>query len=368
MLELRFPFTALCFGANYSSPPCARTPPKPKSPATSCCCAPATSASSPRASTATCFWRSARCSRSSSIVREEMDAIGGQEMLLPALHPAEVWQESGRWDIMGDNMFRLKDRFGRDLCLGMTHEEVMTVDRARRAAQLQATAADLVSDPDQVPRRAAAEVGPAARAPVHHEGLVHLRHGRGRPGRGVREALRGLLPHLRPLRPGVHRGGSALGRDGRQPVARVHGGVGRRRGFRGDLPKLRLRGESGEGGVARRSRRRRIPEGDLAPEEFHTPGRKTIAEVAAVHRPARDLADEEPGDGGRRQAGAGAAARRSSVERDQVRRRGGRSGVPAGASRRDSRMVRRRGRFARTGGREEHADPGRPGAARAGAT
>src|SRR5271163_521796 len=60
------------------------------------------------------------------IVREEMDAIGGQEMLLPALNPAEIWQESGRWDIMGDNLFRLKDRFGRDLCLGMTHEEVMT--------------------------------------------------------------------------------------------------------------------------------------------------------------------------------------------------------------------------------------------------
>src|SRR5450432_2550787 len=60
------------------------------------------------------------------IVRQEMDAIGGQEMLLPALNPAEVWQESGRWDVMGDNLFRLKDRFGRDLCLGMTHEEVMT--------------------------------------------------------------------------------------------------------------------------------------------------------------------------------------------------------------------------------------------------
>ncbi|HEV3202345.1 MAG TPA: proline--tRNA ligase, partial [Bryobacteraceae bacterium] len=60
------------------------------------------------------------------IVREEMDRMGAQEMLLPALNPAEVWQESGRWDIMGDNLFRLKDRFGRDLCLGMTHEEVMT--------------------------------------------------------------------------------------------------------------------------------------------------------------------------------------------------------------------------------------------------
>jgi prolyl-tRNA synthetase len=60
------------------------------------------------------------------IIREEMDAIGGQEILLPALQPAELWQESGRWDVMGDNMFRLKDRFGRSLCLGMTHEENMT--------------------------------------------------------------------------------------------------------------------------------------------------------------------------------------------------------------------------------------------------
>ena len=61
-----------------------------------------------------------------AIVREEMDAIGAQEMLLPEIHPAELWQESGRWDVMGDNMFRLKDRFGRSLCLGMTEEEVMT--------------------------------------------------------------------------------------------------------------------------------------------------------------------------------------------------------------------------------------------------
>src|SRR6201996_8125954 len=61
-----------------------------------------------------------------AIVRQEMDAIGAQEMLLPALNPAEVWQESGRWDVMGENLFRLKDRFGRDLCLAMTHEEIMT--------------------------------------------------------------------------------------------------------------------------------------------------------------------------------------------------------------------------------------------------
>jgi prolyl-tRNA synthetase len=61
-----------------------------------------------------------------NIVREEMNGIGGQEFLLPALNPAEVWKESGRWEVMGENMFRLKDRKGADLCLGMTHEEIFT--------------------------------------------------------------------------------------------------------------------------------------------------------------------------------------------------------------------------------------------------
>jgi prolyl-tRNA synthetase len=60
-----------------------------------------------------------------AIVREEMDTIG-QEFLLPTLHPKEIWEASGRWTVMGDNMFRLKDRKGAELALGMTHEEVMT--------------------------------------------------------------------------------------------------------------------------------------------------------------------------------------------------------------------------------------------------
>jgi prolyl-tRNA synthetase len=60
------------------------------------------------------------------ILREEMNRIGGQEFYLPALHPAEIWKESGRWDAIGDDMFRLKDRKGGDMCLGMTHEEVFT--------------------------------------------------------------------------------------------------------------------------------------------------------------------------------------------------------------------------------------------------
>src|SRR6267154_427785 len=59
------------------------------------------------------------------IVREEMDRIG-QEFYLPALHPRELWEASGRWSVMGDNLFRLKDRKGAELCLAMTHEENMT--------------------------------------------------------------------------------------------------------------------------------------------------------------------------------------------------------------------------------------------------
>ncbi|MGH9477144.1 MAG: proline--tRNA ligase [Terriglobales bacterium] len=59
-----------------------------------------------------------------AIVRQEMDTIA-QEFQLPSLHPAEIWQASGRWELMGDSLFRLQDRYQRDLCLGMTEEEVM---------------------------------------------------------------------------------------------------------------------------------------------------------------------------------------------------------------------------------------------------
>ena len=64
--------------------------------------------------------------RIEGIVRSEMEAIGAQEFLLPALHPAEIWKQSGRWESMGEAMFRLRDRKQAELCLGMTHEEVFT--------------------------------------------------------------------------------------------------------------------------------------------------------------------------------------------------------------------------------------------------
>lgn len=62
-----------------------------------------------------------------AIIKQEMDAIGGQQFHLPALHPAEIWRRSGRWEMMGEEMFRLVDRKGADNALGMTHEEVFAL-------------------------------------------------------------------------------------------------------------------------------------------------------------------------------------------------------------------------------------------------
>lgn len=68
-----------------------------------------------------------RCERKvEKIIREEMDRAGAQELLMPALLPAEAYQASGRWDVFGPSMFKLKDRYERDFCLGPTHEELFT--------------------------------------------------------------------------------------------------------------------------------------------------------------------------------------------------------------------------------------------------
>ncbi len=65
------------------------------------------------------------------IIREEMNRAGALELLMPAVHPAELWQETGRWDVFGPQMLRIKDRHERDFCFGPTHEEVIT-DVVRR--------------------------------------------------------------------------------------------------------------------------------------------------------------------------------------------------------------------------------------------
>ena len=82
-------------------------------------------------------WRTIR--KIERIIREEMDAAGGQELCMPIMQPSEIWRESGRWDIFGSEMFRLKDCHGREFCLGPTHEEMITTlvrDEVRSYKQL----------------------------------------------------------------------------------------------------------------------------------------------------------------------------------------------------------------------------------------
>lgn len=84
------------------------------------------------------------------IVREEMDKAGGQELGMPIVQPRELWDQSGRWQLYGDEMFRLKDRHQRDFCLGPTHEEVITAPGGWGGPFLSRSALAPLSDTGQV--------------------------------------------------------------------------------------------------------------------------------------------------------------------------------------------------------------------------
>ena len=87
------------------------------------------------------------------IVREEMDRAGALEVLMPAVQPAELWQETGRWDVYGDLLLRIKDRHERDFCFAPTAEEVITDLARRELNSYRQLPVELLPDPDQVPRR-----------------------------------------------------------------------------------------------------------------------------------------------------------------------------------------------------------------------
>jgi prolyl-tRNA synthetase len=216
-----------------------------------------------------------------SIVRQEMDAIGGQEMLLPALQPAELWQESGRWDIMGQNMFRLKDRFDRELCLGMTHEENMTAiarGELRSYKQLPQIWYQIQTKFRDEPRPKSGllrvrqfimkdaysfDLDPAGL------NLAYDKH----YGAYCRIFDRCGLSYI----PVEAHSGAMGGSQSHEFVVASEAGedfvaICRNCGYSANLEKAVSRPSAP--GIA-------DPEGDLSPEEFHTPGRKTIADVAA---------------------------------------------------------------------------------------
>ena len=123
------------------------------------------------------------------IIREEMNRAGALELLMPAVQPAELWQESGRWSEYGPELLRLKDRHERDFVVGPTHEEVITDIARRELQELPAAAGELLPDPDQVPRRDPAALRRDARARVHHEGRLLLPRRRGLAGARATRAM-----------------------------------------------------------------------------------------------------------------------------------------------------------------------------------
>jgi prolyl-tRNA synthetase len=104
-----------------------------------------------------------------SIVREEMNRAGAQEVLMPFVLPAELWQESGRWNAYGKELLRLKDRHGRDFCLGPTHEEVIT-DMVRGEVR---SYRDLPINLYQIQTKFRDEIRPEGQG-VHYEGCLLL--------------------------------------------------------------------------------------------------------------------------------------------------------------------------------------------------
>jgi prolyl-tRNA synthetase len=216
------------------------------------------------------------------IVREEMDAIGAQELLLPALNPAELWQESGRWDAMGDNMFRLKDRFQRDLCLGMTHEEVVT-----------ALARGELRSYKQLPQIWYQIQTKFRDEPRPKSGLLRVRQFIMKDSYSFDMDAAGLDAAYRKHYDAYCRIFDRCGLAYR--IVEAHSGA-----MGGSQShEFMVESEAGEDFIVMcrkcsyaANREKAVsrpaaplapdPEGNFAPEEFHTPGRKTIAEVSEL--------------------------------------------------------------------------------------
>ena len=214
------------------------------------------------------------------IIREEMDGIGAQEMFLPELHPADVWQKSGRWDAIGHDMFRLQDRWGRDLCLGMTEEEVMTsiaIGELRSYKQLpqiwyqiQAKFRDEPRPKSGLMRVRRFTMKDSYSFDLDAEGLdVSYQKHHGAYCRIFDRCGLEYIPvdaHSGAMG-GSHSHEFAAPSEAGEDIIAICDGCG----YAANLEKARS--------VARPPEEPDSTE-DLPPEEFHTPGKKTIAEVA----------------------------------------------------------------------------------------
>ena len=164
------------------------------------------------------------------IIREEMNAIGGQEITMPVVHPADLWQQTGRWDLAYPELVHWKDRAGRDMTLAMTHEEVVA-DLARRE----------ISSYRQLPQLVYHLQTKFRDEPRSRGGLIRVREftmkdsysldadeaGLGPP---IRSPSRCLSQDLSALRFGRHHRRRRCGNHGRKGLDGVYGAHARRRG------------------------------------------------------------------------------------------------------------------------------------------
>ena len=134
-----------------------------------------------------------------AIVREEMNRAGAQELLMPISAPAELWQESGRWDTYGKELMRFKDRHERDFCLGPTHEEIVT-DLVRRSVRsYRELPMNLYQIQTKFRDELAAAFWPDARARVHHERRLQLSYRHRRLPARIRQHVSDLQADFRPI-------------------------------------------------------------------------------------------------------------------------------------------------------------------------
>ena len=198
--------------------------------------------------------------RIESIIREEMDAIGAQELSFPALLPREPYEATNRWTEYGDGIFRLKDRKGADYLLGPTHEEMFTLV----VKDLYSSYKDLPLSIYQIQTKYRDEARPRAGLlrgrEFIDEGLLLLRRRRRRPRRELPEAPRRLHPDLRPARVLLRHRLGPLRCDGRLEVRGVPRPRRDRRGHLRAVHRVRLRrqrrGRAASPAPARAVRRR----------------------------------------------------------------------------------------------------------------
>ena len=176
-----------------------------------------------------------------NIVRDEMDGIGAQELLFPALLPREPYEATGRWTEYGDGIFRLKDRKDADYLLGPTHEEMFTLV----VKDLYSSYKDLPLSIYQIQTKYRDEARPRAGLLRGREFVMKDSYSFDVDRRGARRVLpatpRRLHPDLRPARLRVRHRQGDLGRDGRLEVRGVPRPGSRRRGHLRALHHLRLR-------------------------------------------------------------------------------------------------------------------------------